>query len=157
MAYEQLQQQIDELKEEINRLKSPDTFPLEIVEALVRRGFLKSNGILGFYGGASGNYFENLFIEAVDREFILGVEDKNLYRTFYVNTSTNVCTSVNHGLENDQTVILYSTKTLPAGIDAPVSFYIKNATTNTFKLSFDGTTTLNITSEGVGTHYVYPY
>lgn len=149
-----LQQQIDELRQEMNNLKSADTIPLEVQNAFIKRGFMKFDSNLTFYGGTKGMAFYYIFTEFENQKALFSITPSTDFKIFSVNTSTEICTSLNHGFADGKQLLLYSTDTLPGGLDAAgVSFWVMNTTTDTFKLSSDGTNVSNITSNGVGTHY----
>jgi len=60
-------------------------------------------------------------------------------------------TYASHGLVDDDEVVLISTNVMPGGIDSGTTYYVRDATPNTFKLStIVGGPPLDITSAGVG-------
>lgn len=76
-------------------------------------------------------------------------------KTFTADASTDVITSASHGYSNDTVVTVSSTTTLPAPLVAGVRYYVRDVTTNTFKLAATlGGSAINITSAGSGTHSV---
>jgi hypothetical protein len=151
-----LQNQINELKNEINNLKSSSTIPLDIQEALIGRGFLKYDGDLNYVGGVSGQLFPNIFIKYSNKRFLLPV-GYPVY-AFRADPATDTCYSPAHMLNDGNTVSLYTTDTLPGGIDDPMETYaVLNPTNNSFQLTTDGVNPVNITDAGVGTQYAQPY
>lgn len=69
------------------------------------------------------------------------------------NDGTDVITSVGHGLANGQAVRLTTTGALPGGLALNTTYWIRDATTDTFKLAAtSGGAALDITSAGTGTH-----
>ena len=146
-----LQQQIDELKEQIERLLSPVDFPLEFKNALVRQGFLKFRENVYRDGGVSGNTFKYLLVDYGNETATIDAGFTQV--SFTANAGTDVCTANSHPFSDDQQVSLYSTGTLPAGLSSVDSYFIINATLNTFQLSLDGVNPVNITTTGTGVHY----
>lgn len=68
---------------------------------------------------------------------------------------TDVITSNAHGLVNGNPVVLTTTTTLPAGLSLATVYYVKEKTTNTFKLSTTSGVegpAVDITDTGTGTH-----
>lgn len=149
-----LQQQIDELKTQVERLLSPVDFPLEFKNALIKQGFIKWKEDLFYEGGAGANFFKNILVDYNNTTSVISITD--VPKSFTVNTSTEVITCPAHGFSDGDIVSFFTTKSLPGGLDSPSATYtVKNATDGTFKVSTDGgTNTVNITSVGEGTHYV---
>lgn len=90
---------------------------------------------------------------AIRREF----NDDTLTADFTAAT-TDICTSVGHGLITGRPVRLTTTGTLPAGLATATTYYVRKLTDDTFKLyttfeaaAADGTA-VNITDTGTGTH-----
>lgn len=77
-------------------------------------------------------------------------------KTFTTAFATNdKLTSTAHGFQDGEEVVLNSTNTLPAGLYANTPLYVKNATANDFELATSpGGSTMDITSDGTGTHSV---
>lgn len=75
--------------------------------------------------------------------------------TFTAAANSSILTATAHGWDNDQTVKVSTTTTLPAGLTAATDYYIVQQTANTFKLSLtkNGTPIIT-TSTGTGTHTV---
>jgi len=67
--------------------------------------------------------------------------------------TTDIITSNAHGLVNGNMVVLTTTDTLPAGLSTGTVYYVRDKTTNTFKLAAikDGPA-VDITDTGTGTH-----
>lgn len=69
-----------------------------------------------------------------------------------INTTTNVFTSVGHGLANGDLVRVASTGSLPGGTSATRDYLVSEVTADTFKLTYyPGTTTVDVTTSGSGT------
>lgn len=67
--------------------------------------------------------------------------------------STDVLTSNSHGYSDGMTVALLAptTGSLPTGLSADTIYYVRDATTNTFKLAATpGGTAINLTADGSG-------
>lgn len=72
-----------------------------------------------------------------------------------VNTTTDTITITSHGLTNNTEVVFASTGTLPGGLSGTTTYFVINATANTFQVSTSaGGSAFNITSQGSGTHSV---
>ena len=66
-------------------------------------------------------------------------------------TSEDLWTSPLHGFENDDRVTLKTNGTIPGGYDTTTSYFVVNATTNTFQLSLtSGGAVVEGTTDGVG-------
>jgi len=73
-------------------------------------------------------------------------------KTFTASTDDTI-TSNGHTLLNNNTITFSSTGTLPGGLSTSTTYYVINATTNTFKVSLtQGGSAVDITSTGSGTH-----
>ena len=72
--------------------------------------------------------------------------------------TSDVVTAAAHGFTNGQKVRFTTTTTLPAGLSAATNYFVRDATTDTFKVSatVDGAA-VNITDTGTGTHSVVGY
>lgn len=147
----QLEQKVIDLETKYKNLLNFSSIPIEFEQALIKRGFLKFDSALNFYGGVSGNVFPNIFVKYADKKSLISIHLPLI--SFYVTTGDDTCHAPAHGFSDGQQVILYSTGTLPTGLDTLASFYIMNATTDTFQLSTDGISVDDITDVGVGTHY----
>lgn len=66
---------------------------------------------------------------------------------------TDIITSVAHGLKDGDTMELTTTGTLPAGLSITTPYFVRDKTTDTFKLSLDPFgAVVDITDTGTGTH-----
>jgi hypothetical protein len=69
--------------------------------------------------------------------------------------TTDIITANGHGFANGDRVRFTTTTTLPAGLAINTTYFVRDATTNTFKVSAtDGGTAVDITDTGTGTHSV---
>lgn len=153
---QQLKTRVTELENNYKNLQDSSKIPMVIENALVNRGFLKYDSDLYYEAGAGGNAFHDIIVRYLNVKFNLNIP--NPLRIFYVNVSTNICTSPAHGFADGNTVNLYTTNTLPSGLDNPIMTYaILNPTDNTFQLTTDGVNPVDITSAGVGVHYAQAY
>jgi hypothetical protein len=77
----------------------------------------------------------------------------SILQAAFTAATTDICTSAAHGFVGGEKVILTTTGTLPAGLALATNYYVRDVTTNTFKLSAtpDGEA-VNITDTGSGTH-----
>lgn len=75
---------------------------------------------------------------------------------FTANADTNTFTSAGHDLsDGDPVPIQNSGGSLPAGLDADTTYYVVNATTDTFQLATsEGGSAVAVTDAGSGTHFV---
>lgn len=73
--------------------------------------------------------------------------------TATVDAGTDVFTSTAHGLNDDEAIVWTTTDTLPAGLSANTPYFVRDSTTNTFKVSATkGGSAVDITDTGTGTH-----
>jgi len=157
-----LEQRITELENKLNSLFSISSFPSEIESVLIKRGFYNvgENELYVYYeSGIAGKPFEEKYRIAQYRE-------KSEYRNFtnsgltnfYVNTTTNICNSPNHGFVNGQFIAFRTTDTLPGGLDSLIATYrVLNATADTYQVTTDGINPVNITSAGAGEQYSFVF
>jgi len=67
--------------------------------------------------------------------------------------TTDIITSAAHGLQNGDLLQFTTTTTLPAGLALATNYYVRDVTTDTFKVSATpGGTAVDITDTGTGTH-----
>jgi len=143
--------QVETLTKFMNDMMDFSRIPIEVENALVARGFMKFDKPVRFYGGASGNFTDYIYVKYLQKESL--IEVINGLVPFTVNTTTDTVLSTNHGFSDGQQVILFSTGDLPSGLDLLSSYWVMNATADTFQLSSDNITVDNITDNGVGNHY----
>ena len=75
--------------------------------------------------------------------------------SFTADASTDFLTSASHGLVDTQ-IIRVSGSDLPSGLSASTDYYVRDKTTNTFKLATSsGGTAINIADNGSGTNTWY--
>lgn len=78
---------------------------------------------------------------------------------FTADASTDVITSNSHGLSDTNQIAVQTGPggTLPGGLSQSTTYFVRDATANTFKLALtSGGTAINITSAGSGTHSWIP-
>ena len=85
------------------------------------------------------------------------LDDIGIKTATFTAATTDIITSNAHGLAAGNMVVLSTTTTLPAGLAASTVYYVRDVTTNTFKLSptsnVDGLgPVVDITDTGTGTH-----
>jgi hypothetical protein len=75
-----------------------------------------------------------------------------------VDTTNNTFTIAGHGFVDGELFQIYSSGTVPSPLTNWNPYYIRDATTDTFKLcSTQGGTALDLTTQGTGTHYFREY
>lgn len=79
-------------------------------------------------------------------------------RTFTASAATDVLTATAHGFIDGQIVVLMNTGgSLPGGLSSLAYYYVRDKTTDTFKLAASlGGTAIDLTSDGTGTNRVAP-
>lgn len=76
--------------------------------------------------------------------------------TFTSDLTTDFITLTAHGLSDTNAIVVDSSGTLPAGLAASTTYYVRDKTDDTFKLSASsGGTAIDITNNGTGTHTAY--
>lgn len=81
-----------------------------------------------------------------------GSTDEHPTTTFTAAT-TDIITSVKHGLVDDNEVIFTTTGTLPAGLATSTRYFVRDSDDDTYKVSATkGGTAVDITDTGSGTH-----
>jgi hypothetical protein len=76
-------------------------------------------------------------------------------KAFTVTTGTDVCASTAHGFSNGAVVMVSSDGTLPAPLLPEVTYYIRDAATDSFKLAAtSGGAAIDLTTAGTGVHSV---
>jgi hypothetical protein len=74
-------------------------------------------------------------------------------KTVTVNATTNVFTAAGHNYQDLDPITFSSTTTLPAGLTAGTVYFVRDATTDTFKVATSANgTAVDITDTGTGTH-----
>ena len=77
--------------------------------------------------------------------------------TFTADAGTDFITSVSHGLSDGDAILVDTTVAdLPAGLSINTLYYVRDKTTNTFKVALTaGGSAIDITDAGTGTHSFY--
>jgi len=71
-------------------------------------------------------------------------------------STTDIITATAHGLVNEDLLRFTTTTTLPAGLSLTTNYYVRDVTTNTFKVSLTkGGPVVDITGTGTGTHTLH--
>lgn len=72
---------------------------------------------------------------------------------FTVDAGTDVITSAGHGLSDGDVLLLTTSNALPAGLSAGTPYFVRDKTTDTFKLSAtSGGAAIDLTTAGTGVH-----
>jgi hypothetical protein len=157
---EQLKQRVKELQKKVDDLYSTAGFPEEVMRAMVKKGFFRVKDTLNTTFPTVDGYDITYYYQFGDignREVVFSNLDiNNFTRINSINTSTNVLTANGHGLGNGNPVTFRTTGTPPSPLLSGGTYYIADATANTFKLSSSstGTPIVNITNQGNGTHFL---
>lgn len=154
-----LEAKVAELETKLNSLFSTSSFPLQLEDVLIRRGFynLGERELTLYYsGGVGGNVFRSTHrLERFRNISSYGVIP------YIVNTTDNTCYAPNHGFFDGRYISFLTTDPnvgLPAGLDSPITTYwVINATQDTFQVTTDGVNPVDITSTGTGDQYAYTY
>lgn len=73
--------------------------------------------------------------------------------TFTADASTDKITLEDHGFSDADVVSLVTSDTLPDPLSTGIGYFVRDATTDTFKLALtEGGTAINLTDSGTGTH-----
>lgn len=152
-----IEKRLKKIEDFIESLKNSNTIPRDVKDALLNVGFLKFDRSIEYDAGAAGNHFEKMFIRYLNQRKMLQISP--LPFTYVVNsvsgnTLSFVGTDINPLDLGTTWVLLYSTDTIPDGLDLALSLTIINPTATTFQLSYDGVNPLDITSKGAGTQYI---
>lgn len=128
------------------------TFPLDPVSIeVLQKYFMRILGTV-VYAAPSGNEFVNYIGKQEDFEFAVA---RNPYMSYTVNATSNVFTLFNNSLVDDTQVTFYSEDTIPGPLVAGVTYYVVNASGNTFKVAAtQGGAAIDITDTGTGRQYV---
>jgi len=151
-----LEGKVKKLEDFVASLNIAGMIPKSFVEALITRGFLAWDGDISFEGGAGGNTFNNIFIRYLNQRYLQQLPYP--LKRFTAVAATNTCHSIGHGFNDGNNVTFYTTDTLPGGLDSLIETYaIYNATADTFQLTTDGVSAVDITDAGVGVQYAQVY
>lgn len=125
--------------------------------------YLDQRGDNGFDIGAGTNIYALFTVNTEDFdsatktatcEFQIITSPKTSLATFtFTAATTDIITAAAHGLTEGTRVTVASSTTLPAGLAAATNYFVRDVTTNTFKLSATPLgTAVDITDTGTGTH-----
>lgn len=90
-------------------------------------------------------------IDPTHKRDITGVFFGNI--NFTADDSTDVITSAGHGLNDGDQIRVFSTTTLPDPLAINTTYFVRDKTTDTFKVAAtSGGTAINIADTGTGTH-----
>jgi len=154
----ELQEQVTKLSEKLEEFTNPALMPDVFVQTLIEKGFLRYTNEITTFTNASGRDFISMFVDYTNKTGLINFDPLSSYRIFTANVS-DVCTSIGHGLSNGFSVsIMNQGGGLPAPLNTSTTYYVINATTDTFKLATSpGGTEIDITTVGTGTHYILPF
>lgn len=151
-----LKRRIEELEKKLNDFINPSTIPDSFIDSLIKRGFLRATNKITFYD-YDGNPFDLAFINYLNIDSVIAASPAAAYKKVVANTNDTL-TSSSHGLTDTTPVYFYSNGTAPAGLTSGVIYYVRDATTDTFKLAAtSGGSAINITDVGLGSHFVYAF
>ena len=95
---------------------------------------------------------------ALSGTIVLDADTAVTVGAFTVNTGTDVVTLTAHGLQDGDRVRVSTSNTLPSPLVADTDYYIRDKTTDTFKLAATaGGSAIDITTAGTGTHTLVHY
>lgn len=149
-----LQGTINTLSARAASLEKPTVLSKEMQTALVNAGFMRE--VLSFEFNTAANVtFIDVLFESGSQTRILSAIPKDYIKEFTVNPTNDVITSNNHGLNDGAQILLKSTGTLPDPLSSVIPYYVRDATTNTFKVAVGAHTNpaVNITDRGIGRHF----
>jgi hypothetical protein len=152
-----LKRRIEELEKKVNDLYNPASFPNPVVESLVSKGFFKYEGPTFLsYLNPNGKQFFEMFVRFKNESIAIGLFKKIDYKKIEsINVATDTITSTNHGFIDNKQVRLATAGIAPGGLSNTPIYYIRDATTNTFKLTDAiGDPAIDITSTGGGFNYI---
>lgn len=111
--------------------------------------------VLGDATELSATTYEGLFTELLASLASLG--RGTAVGTFTTDQTTEICTCTGHGLSDGDVVhVANSGGGLPGGLATLTTYYIRDKTTDTFKLTATrGGSAIDITTNGSGTHSLY--
>jgi hypothetical protein len=113
-----------------------------------------------FYGMLTGGRSYRVFRNVAGFQAIYEFPDFHVYGTGAVvaTAATDLLTKAAHGLANGTCVCFTTATTLPAGLALATTYYVINATLDTFQVSATyGGAAVNITDAGTGAHAVASY
>jgi hypothetical protein len=150
----QLKSEVAQLKKQVEDLYSNTGFPDVILDNLSRKGFVRINQILTTpfttIDGYESKYFY-MFANIGTDKFVFSNISATDFVLPTVSPSTDVFTANNHGFTDSNPVTVWSTTTPPDPLANGNTYYIRDATTNTFKLTDTiGGSAVNITDIGTG-------
>lgn len=153
---EQLQQKVNELENRIRVLENFDflnnsNYTQNLINFLVKNGFIKINEFMDYFGGASGRPITRISAVGFDRNFDLQTSISPLLEFKAVGGGSKSLYLVNGGSLQDYTgsVIVYSTGTAPSPLMSGGVYVVTDADQDYFELD-----DLNITDKGQGVHYI---
>lgn len=157
--YDNLKSEVDSLKKKIEDLTNPATISEQFLDTLVKKGFFRyADTKILTYTNPSGKDFYAVFAKYGNENTVISIEDQtNFVKIESINTSTNVITITRHGWADTTPVYVVSTNQFPGGLGPQVQYYVRDATTDTFKLAASpGGVAIDITSVGAGANYIRP-
>ena len=114
-----------------------------------------SNGLaIGDVVTIGGIAYQGKAVEATgSAQFRVHVSDSFTFATTDVNTTTYTITETGHILQDNDPVTFTFSATPPAPLAAATTYYVRDATANTFKVAATlGGDAIEITTQGTGTH-----
>ena len=154
-----LKKRIEALEKKVNDLYNPASFPQSVIDGLVKRGLVKIEKTLLTPFTTTDGYNSKYYYMFADidgkRVVFSNISAQDFTLITDVNTSTDVFTSNSHGFTNGDLFTYWTDGTTPSPISNGDSVYVRDVTTNTFKITNTiGGAALNITTTGTGTQYL---
>jgi hypothetical protein len=152
---------LEEINSEMNEAGASPFGRVAIVNSSVASTLALDDRIASkdFYGqltgGSSLRRFRNVAGFSEIWEYP-GLSANNAAGRAFTAADTDIITANGHGFKNgDKVRVTTSAADLPAGLAVDTTYYVRDATTNTFKVSLtDGGSAVDITDAGTGTHTV---
>ena len=133
-----LEEQVRELSRKVDVLSDPTNFPevflTKLVNVLVRQGFLRNLFDIITYTNPSGKEFHAMMTEFRNTRGLVDFIPQSQLIPFTVSTS-NLFTSINSNLFDGAEVGVIADGGYPSPLNNTDSYYIIDATRDTFKLS----------------------
>lgn len=147
-----MEERLKQLEKKVAQLEKPIMLNDNLKQLLIRNGFLIVDKVLNFESMA-GITFLSLISRTGNDKVVLTASPDAYYKEFTVDIDNDLILSKDHGLTDGKQVIFLTTGDLPGGISTSLSYWVMNANTNDFQISFDNITPIDITSGGTGVHY----
>jgi len=154
-----LERQIEALTKKVDDFTNPATMPEQFLKILSNKGFVRITETLPTPFKTTDDYdseYFYMFANIENKQFVFSnINSKDFTKVRTVSISADTFTANTEGFGTNNIFTFWSTDTPPSPIVNGGTYYVRDITTDTFKVTDTyGGAAINITDIGSGTHFL---